>query len=1193
MTAAPESFAFVAGEAPLNVSLGHEGVRRDLRLQLATDEPCHLHWGLVRHGAWQRPPEACWPPGTRAFDEHAVQSPFDGSQAREKVIEIGLDSSEDWRSLAFVLYYPEKNRWVKDGRRDFHIPLPRANGQASAKAVLTAHTADGEWRRGRIDLGNGDLLASAVLDAGDEVRVLLACDLAPPLILHWGIAERFREEWRQPPAQMLPPGSEVFDERAVRTAFEERDGVQWLEMRFQKPKGDARLRGMDFLLYQPEEDRWIKDHGGDMHLPLLEPNELDTQTLTTDTQKRLANAIVGAELGKRSWTLMHRFKLCHDLLADVEEDQESLALLFTWLRFSAIRQLDWQRRYNTKPRTLAHAQNRLTERLAEIYRSHPPSRTWVRLMLGNVGQGGGRGQQVRDEILNIMHRHHIKEVGGHFMEEWHQKLHNNTTPDDIAICQAYLAFLHSDGHLDTFYQVLGDAGVSRERLRSFDRPIVTDPDFLADKKHGLIEDFSNYLRILNAVHSGTDLETAVTGARDAVGVRLSKKLDGLFAHGAEPPSEWVRPKDRHKKSKQEAQKPVNQQRTGRYVSSPIERVQLIAEVRKGLNEKSTARLAAESLRALIYLDLALEEAMRGAIEKLELGTLSDRELFTLTGHALEGLRLSASSSPELALCAQQYPRLLEAQRDDADWALRLKSVTDRVSRVVGEWTDALLTQLQPKAELLGAAFEAEDWTIELFGEEVVRGGPAFTLSRLMRRLDPLLRERAGIGGWQVLSPAQGAGKVKAVASLMSVQGETYGEPTVLVTARVTGEEEIPEGVVAVLTSDTPDLVAHVAVRARNEQVLFATCFDEEIFADLKTRDGQSLIVSVVGGGDIQYIEGEVSTPSQETSSGSGALTIRRRSFSQWAVGADAFDPEIVGGKSNNLGALRGRLSDWVRFPRSMALPFGAFEQALVAPENEPTANKLATLLAEVGQDPAKHLPRVRAVIGELQAPELLRRALLATWEQAGLAPVPWEQAWHTATRVWASKWNDRAYFSRTARGIAHDDLMMAVLIQQVVEADYAFVIHTVNPVNGDATQLYAELVLGMGETLVGNYPGRAMSFVVDKAGGKATVTAYPSKGIGLYGRGVIFRSDSNGEDLEGFAGAGLYDSFLAEEPQPRLLDYLGEPLLEDRSFAEAMLAKIARIGIEVEQACGSAQDIEGAVQGGDFYVVQTRPQVGL
>lgn len=1158
MTAIQESFSFVAGDIPLNIFLTQEGTRRDVRLQLETDEVCHLHWGLVRRGDWQCPPESCWPPGTKAFDAHAVESPFNRTKAQEECIEIDLDPTEDWRSLAFVLYFPEKKRWVKNGQSDFQIPLPRVNKQASAKTVLMTHTGEGAWQRREIDLGQGDCLASAVLDTGDEIRALLACDLASPLVLHWGIAEHFQGEWHQPPEQMWPAGSEAFDAKAVRTPFAERDGVRWLEMRFPKPEGKARLRGMDFILYQPVENCWVKDHGRDMHLPLIEPDKMATQLLASETQQRLADAIVGAELGKSSWTLMHRFTLCHDLLTGVEEDPKALALLFIWLRFSAIRQLDWQRHYNTKPRELAHAQSRLTERLAEIYANHPPSRLWVRLMLSTVGQGGNRGQQVRDEILDIMHRHHIKEVGGHFLEEWHQKLHNNTTPDDVVICQAYLAFLYSDGHLDTFYKVLGDAGVTRERLRSFDRPIVTDPDFVGDKKHGLIHDFENYLRILKAVHSGTDLETAVNAARDALDESLNHKLNALFHHG----------------------------------TAALDRVRLIVDIRKDLHDRIASQTHPEALRKLLYLDLALEESMRGTIEKLQLGTLSEGDLLAFTAYALEGLRLSAFS-PELDLCAKQFDRLLQTQSNDADWALRAKSVTDRFSRVVGEWTDALLTLLQPNAEMLGRAFRAADWSIELFGEEVIRGGAAFTVSRLMRRLDPHLRERAGIGGWQVLSPAQATGRVQVVGSLMSVQGKVYSEHTVLIADKVTGEEEIPEGVVAVLTSDTPDLVAHVAVRARNERVLFATCFDEETFTDLKARAGQILIFSVAGGADIQYVEGKVAASEQETAAARGALTIRRRSFSQWAVGAEAFSREIVGGKSNNLGALRGRLSDWIKFPRSMALPFGALEQVLAAPENVSTAHKLDTLLAGVAQDPATYLHQMREAIGELQAPEPLRQALLDTWKQTGLAAVPWDQAWRAATRVWASKWNDRAYFSRTARGIAHEDLMMAVLIQQVVEADYAFVIHTVNPVSGDANEIYAELVLGMGETLVGNYPGRAMSFVVNKATGKATLTAYPSKGIGLYGRGVIFRSDSNGEDLEGFAGAGLYDSFLAEEPRPRLLNYLGEPLLEDRDFPARMFAKVAQIGIEVEQACGSAQDIEGAVQAGEFYVVQTRPQVGL
>lgn len=39
--------------------------------------------------------------------------------------------------------------------------------------------------------------------------------------------------------------------------------------------------------------------------------------------------------------------------------------------------------------------------------------------------------------------------------------------------------------------------------------------------------------------------------------------------------------------------------------------------------------------------------------------------------------------------------------------------------------------------------------IQNFGEEVVRGQPVFTLSALLRCLEPMLRNTAGVGSWQV------------------------------------------------------------------------------------------------------------------------------------------------------------------------------------------------------------------------------------------------------------------------------------------------------------------------------------------------------------------------------------------------------------------------------------------------------------
>ena len=56
-----------------------------------------------------------------------------------------------------------------------------------------------------------------------------------------------------------------------------------------------------------------------------------------------------------------------------------------------------------------------------------------------MGKGGNNGQRIRDQILEIMHKNGIKEYQNYY-EQWHQKLHNNTTPDDIGICEATIAF---------------------------------------------------------------------------------------------------------------------------------------------------------------------------------------------------------------------------------------------------------------------------------------------------------------------------------------------------------------------------------------------------------------------------------------------------------------------------------------------------------------------------------------------------------------------------------------------------------------------------------------------------------------------------------------------------------------------------------------------------------------------------------
>ncbi len=1161
----------------LSVTQTADGSGLSLTIALRHSADAILHWGLSRRpgGAWDRPPEKCWPRGTTPADAGALRTPFNGNGRKE--VTIHLDLSSPWRGLAFVVYSPKENRWIKNAGKDFLVTLPRANGRSPEEA-LSEWLGREEVARQTYTLDSGERLCAAVQQTPQGVRIRLVCDAAGPLVLHWGLAWRFRHEWQAPPESYWPQGTMLADDKAARTPFTERDGLQYLELCFPKPAEGPGPHGLCFVLHQVQ-DGWLKSGGKDLFVPLFE-SERDHR-LAAPQLADLAEQIIGAEMGASSWTLMHRFNLCHDLLDKARNDEDALALLFVWLRYSAIRQLDWQRRYNTKPRELSHAQERLTMRLANVWRggtgvSAVGCRFWARQMLTTLGRGGD-GQRVRDEILHIMHRNDIKESAGHFIEEWHQKLHNNTTPDDVVICQAYLDFMRSNGDLDVFYRTLEQGGVTRARLQSFERPIKTDPTFFADRKDALIGEFENFLKILKSVHSGTDLDSAIAAARGRLDSGMNKQLDDLLALRS--------------KQSSPAPAPKSGERKGRGLTNAI------VSAREGLAKVMAATHDDAALRDLLFLDLALEECLRAAIERQNVSQLSRDELAEMVLAALRNLRVSVDSA-ELAICADHWSALLALPHEGRDWALHARAVTDRAARWVQEYTSAIYQRLQPKAEALGAAFHAESWTIPLFSEEVIRGGPAFTLSLLLRPLDSKLREQAGLGGWQVISAARGGGKVQTVPKLLEVQSQRFTEPTVVIADEVSGDEEIPEGATAVLTCDAPDLVSHVAVRARNVGVLFATCFDAEEYQRLKTFAGKSLSLVVTPSGDVEYQE-DVGWVERSEAHHTPLVGLEdsahptKASFSAWVIGQDEFKPDLVGGKSTNLNGLRGRLSDWIQLPKSIALPYGVLERVLADERNHRVRDECEALISTAGDNPSEALAQVREKLLQLTAPPELQGALQEHWQRAGLPPVSWEQTWQAIRRVWASKWNDRAYLSRRARGIPHDSLQMAVLIQEVVPAEYAFVIHTANPLTGAREEIFAEVVLGMGETLVGNYPGRALSFLCRKDDLKPEILSYPSKSIGIYGKGVIFRSDSNGEDLPGFAGAGLYDSFLAEEPHYRRLDYRGEKLVWDEKFRDDLLRSIARIGLEVERLLGSAQDIEGAVVGGRFHVVQTRPQVGL
>jgi len=1162
MTRGTQEFRTRSGGTLVAETLVGEGNEVEISVTLNGARPCLLHWAVspAEGSAWRMPPRSAWPEGSQPFGDSAVQTPFVGMNGKVG-LQLRLDMEEvKYPTLAFVLFYPEENRWDNNHGRNYYLRLPQQGVRPQADVDLLATCpAEGDVRHEKVyELEGEGRLAVRVSEGNGETEVVWVTDVPGPVRLHWGTNRRRGGGWLLPPEVIRPSQTTLFRDNAAQTPFVAfSSGAQGVRMRM--ADDDAPVAISFVLLKGEDPGRWLKNRGGDFFVPVSSPRGAAEQSLGADLDD-VASDIIAAETGKNSWTLMHRFNLCWELLDRVAGSRDGLALLFVWLRFSAIRQLDWQRNYNTKPRELSHAMERLTNKLADLYFSGAGDALILRLLFATLGRGG-EGQRIRDEILEIMHRHHIKEVTGAFMEEWHQKMHNNTTPDDIVICEAYLEFLRSNGNLDVFYSTLREGGVSRERLQSYERPLRTDPDFPSHLKDALIHDFMHFHETLTAVHAGVDLDASIKAAGGAVDDDLRSLLHFVRDH------------------RNDDQRPV------------AERAEKITEARRRLNE---VMRGGHRARDLLFLDLSLEVTLRAVVEGNIHAELTENDLNTLISLVLENTLLSSESQEELRQILRHWDAVRGEKRVDRSQALELAAVLERLEHAVGASGDDLAHLLQPKAVHLGEAFQAEPWTIRIFSEEVVRGTLASVLSMLARKAGVALRKSASLGMWRVISAGRASGTLRFATELVEVQRSVPSGSTVVLAERVTGDEEIPRSITAVLAAQGVDVLSHLAIRSRNTRVPFASCYDPDEFGRLRGLEGRLVGVDVHPSGRVSIEEG---TPERGTAPREVRPTFRA-GFTQphgaYAIPAEEFAEGLVGEKALNTLRLRGKLPDWIHQPGSAAVPFGAFEKVLEDPRNEKTAKRYAELVTRVDDQPAERLAAVRDAVSRLEPPQRLLESLQRVLAEAGL-PVPGDvqKVWSCIKHVWASKWTERAYLSRKANGIPHDEMFMSVLVQQVVEAEYAFVVHTANPLSGNRDEVYAEVVPGLGETITGGYAGAALGFTSSKKRPEPRLLCCPSKSVALYGSGLIFRSDSNAEDLAGYAGAGLYESIMLDPPRSVILDYLTLPLLRDRGFRRAFLSAVVHLGVLVEEIMGAPQDIEGGFSGGLYYVVQTRPQVGV
>jgi alpha-glucan,water dikinase len=258
-----------------------------------------------------------------------------------------------------------------------------------------------------------------------------------------------------------------------------------------------------------------------------------------------------------------------------------------------------------------------------------------------------------------MHRHHISERSGHFYEQWHQKLHNNTTPDDIPICEALLSYLKSGGDMSKYWEVLTKNGIDRNRLCSYERKITEEPYYLPNTIH----DFQEYLKILKQLHSSGDIQMLVDEARGHLGGDVNGALDDLLGNFKD--ADTLRQMERATNIREKLSRDYIKQHEGTH-----------------------------KVKDVMFLDLALEQYVKTLSDRIMHIDIGFIAYVREVGLLLRNLAYSFKWE-EMQICMVDWFYAAELCKDinNQENARKVKSIMDRLRQMLGEVNDTYAEQI--------------------------------------------------------------------------------------------------------------------------------------------------------------------------------------------------------------------------------------------------------------------------------------------------------------------------------------------------------------------------------------------------------------------------------------------------------------------------------------------------------------------
>lgn len=278
--------------------------------------------------------------------------------------------------------------------------------------------------------------------------------------------------------------------------------------------------------------------------------------------------------------------------------------------------------------------------------------------------------------------------------------------------------------------------------------------------------------------------------------------------------------------------------------------------------------------------------------------------------------------------------------------------------------------------------------------------------------------------------------------------------------------------------------------------------------------------------------------------------------------ASLTDPEAIGGKAWNLARLTSRgypVPDWIVVTGEAWKRFG------FRPDETHTAAEILDLRlpTEIEEPIASWMDgqdgcvAVRSSVSVEDSDRFSHAGMMESF----LYQRTLEDVLESLRKCWASAFSERAVQYRRQSGQNAWDVIPSVIIQRMIDAEVSGVLFTAHPVTGSRRNALISAAYGLGEGLVSGEVN-ADDYVVD-VGTQSIERTLRTKDVRL----VRQRESGRG---------------LVAEPVPA--DLAEAPCLTDDQVRE-----IAALGRSVAKEYGRPLDVEWALAGGKFYLLQARP----